>query len=411
MYMYMYMYMVYICLYFLTPAIFVPYFVILILTTLHSVFLFFQQASDTTLVSGSHTEHLFGWMDDIAFYNRVLTVDEISKNWQKAINTDDPSLFLYYNFDDGPGSDLIKNLGKIGAQGNLYNGQILGSSTYLETNSQTLMSVTRGIFSPGVPLIGASNSLPVVFAVDAGASARLRITCQLTATTTTASLIPSTAKLVTLPSGTGKIYQADTSKTRITTSPTVLSNTAAEFWYHASATTNTSVGTSVIDSMQFSCVCNGETQTGIINVIINPAVVADPTISLVAVSGTTTNFNLHGSLVNPGLMKVNITSLPTLGYLSQWNLEQPDLTIPILKVSQSDNQSIRQSVNYLSHRQSSITQTISPISSFLNHLLLFIIWSVHFLTNIFMTLSTHYLTHPFTHPINTLSNTPFQYTL
>ena len=323
----------------------------------------------------------------------------------------DPSLFLYYNFDEGPGFAVMQNRGTIGSQAHLYNGEVLGSTTYTETSTQAVLTVKQGLFSPGVPLIGASSSLPVVFAVDAGASARLRITCPLTSTTTTAaSLIPSRPQLVSLPV-TGKIYQMDISQTRITTPHTFLTSAGAEFWYYGSATTNTNGGPPIVDSMQYSCVCNGLAQTGTINDIINPAVIPDQTISLVAVSGTTTNFNLHGSLVNPGLMKVNITSLPTLGYLSQWNLEQPDLTIPILKVSQSDNQSIRQSVNYLSHRQSSITQTISPISSFLNHLLLFIIWSVHFLTNIFMTLSTHYLTHPFTHPINTLSNTPFQYTL
>ena len=45
--------------------------------------------------------------------------------------------------------------------------------------------------------------------------------------------------------------------------------------------------------------------------------------------------NLHGSLANPGLMQVNITSLPTLGYLTQWDYTQPDLITRIMKV---DNQ-------------------------------------------------------------------------
>ena len=172
--------------------------------------------------------------------------------------------------------------------------------------------------------------------MDAGASARLRIACQLTATTTTAaSLTPSTAQLVTLPSGTGKIYQADLSQTRITTPNTPLTSPVKEFWYYASTATS---GSPIIDSMLYSCVCNGETQTGTIKVIINPAVVPDPTISLVAVSGTTNTFNLHGSLANPGLMKVNISSLPTLGRLSQWSFDQPGLTTLIVKVSRSDMQ-------------------------------------------------------------------------
>ena len=193
---------------------------------------------------------------------------------------------------------------------------------------------TPGIFSPGAPVIGASNSLPVVFAVDAGATARLRITCQWTTTTTTAtSLIPSSAQIVSLPSGTGKIYQTDSSQTRITAPNTALNTAGAQFWYTASVASS---GSSFVDIIQYSCVCNGATQTGTINVIIQPAVVSDQTISLVVVAGTTLNFNLHGSLVNPGLMKVNITTLPTFGTLSQRNLDMPNLVTPIVKVSQSD---------------------------------------------------------------------------
>ena len=207
------------------------------------------------------------------------------------------------------------------------------STTYLEVDSSVTFPVKPAMFTPGVPVIGASVSLPVVFAVDIGATVRLRIACQLTATTTTtASLIPSLPQLVSLPSGTGKIYQADINQTPITISPTFLTSTSAEFWYSASATTANTLP--AVDSMQYSCVCNGVTQTGTINVIVNPAVVPDSTISLV-VPGTTTTINLHGSLANPGLMKVNITSLPTLGYLSQLNFQQPSLITPITKVSQS----------------------------------------------------------------------------
>ena len=90
----------------------------------HSSFLsIFQQASNTNLVSGTQSEKFYGWMDDLAFYNRVLSTEEISKNWQKAVDTTDPSLFLYYNFDDGPDSAVIKNHGTIGSQADLYNGQ------------------------------------------------------------------------------------------------------------------------------------------------------------------------------------------------------------------------------------------------------------------------------------------------
>ena len=324
------------------------------LTRIHSLYCLPKQPNDVNLVSGTQTEHFFGWMDELAFYNRVLSVEEISKNWQKAIDTTDASLFLYYNFDEGPSAAVIQNHGTIGSQADLYNGQVglhfhtlystwlinlthhpiadqvLGSTTYLETTSQTLLTVQPGIFSPGAPVMNASPVLPVVFAVDTGSSARLSVACQLTTTTTTASsLIPSLAQIVTLPSGTGKIYQTDIGQTRIT-APTALTSPVAEFWYYASATTTT--GSPVVDSMQYSCVCNGVTQTGTINVIINPSVVPDQTISLAVVSGTNANINLHGSIVNPGLMTVNITSLPKLGRLSQWDFEQPDLITPISRV-------------------------------------------------------------------------------
>jgi len=83
-----------------------------------------QQANDDTLVSATQSEHFCGWMDDVAFYNRILSVEEISNNWKKAVDTTDSSLFLYYNFDEGPGSTVIKNRGTIGPQGDLYNGQV-----------------------------------------------------------------------------------------------------------------------------------------------------------------------------------------------------------------------------------------------------------------------------------------------
>ena len=266
-------------------------------------------------------------MDDLAFYNRVLTVAEISKNWQQAVDTTDQSLFLYYNFDEGPDPTVIKNHGTIGSQGDLYNGQVLGSTTYLETTSAAFLSVKPAIFSPGVPVIGASSSLPIVFAVDAGATVRLRITCPLTTmTTTAASLIPSLTQFVTLPSGTGKIYQTDIGQTRITTTNTALTSNVAEFWYSASASTPS--GSPVVDSMQYSCVCNGVAQIGTINVIVNPAVVPDH-ISIIVVAGQTSKFNLHGSLSNPGLMNINITSLPKLGTLSQWDFNHPTVLTPI----------------------------------------------------------------------------------
>ena len=113
---------------------------------------FLPLASNTELVSGSHSEKFYGWLDDVAFYNRVLTVEEIKQNWQQAVDTTDSSLFIYYNFDEGPGATLIKNYGSIGPQADLYNGQVLGSTSYLETNSQISFPVTPGMKKVIMPL-------------------------------------------------------------------------------------------------------------------------------------------------------------------------------------------------------------------------------------------------------------------
>ena len=81
-------------------------------------------------------------MDDVAFYNRVLTVGEISKNWQTVVDTTDPSLFLYYNFDEGPSSTVITNHGTIGTQGDLYNGQVCITLLFYST---WLINVTHSL--------------------------------------------------------------------------------------------------------------------------------------------------------------------------------------------------------------------------------------------------------------------------
>ena len=70
----------------------------------------------------SGSQRFYGWIDDLALYNRVQTEEEISKYWMKAADVSDPSLFIYYNFDEGPGSSVIHNLGAVGSQANLING-------------------------------------------------------------------------------------------------------------------------------------------------------------------------------------------------------------------------------------------------------------------------------------------------
>ena len=70
----------------------------------------------------SGSQRFYGWIDDLALYNRVQTEEEISKYWMKAADVSDPSLFIYYNFDEGPGASVIHNLGAVGSQANLING-------------------------------------------------------------------------------------------------------------------------------------------------------------------------------------------------------------------------------------------------------------------------------------------------
>jgi hypothetical protein len=95
--------------------------------------------------SVENTIRFVGWMDDLAFYNRILSAEEVALNWENAGNINDPSLFAYYSFDEGPGAIVFKNLGKVGSDADLYNGQLFGGKLYSDVVTQTVNSVTPAL--------------------------------------------------------------------------------------------------------------------------------------------------------------------------------------------------------------------------------------------------------------------------
>ena len=101
------------------------------------------------------TERFEGWMDDLAFYSRVLSPKEISSKWHYPANTSDSSLFIYYDFDDGPSSSIATNRGLAGSVADLYNGKVFGGLIYFDSNSQSIRSATSAtwVSPPPLPLV------------------------------------------------------------------------------------------------------------------------------------------------------------------------------------------------------------------------------------------------------------------
>lgn len=87
----------------------------------------------TTMIN---KQRFLGWMDDLAFYNRVLDQAEIASNWMMLPNASDHSLFIYYDFEEGPGAAVFKNKGVAGAVADMYNGKVFGGKMYYEVTSQ-----------------------------------------------------------------------------------------------------------------------------------------------------------------------------------------------------------------------------------------------------------------------------------
>ena len=117
----------------------------------------------STMILGGYTlsatsllenEKFVGWIDDLAFYNRVLGPNEIAATWNLAGNTSDQSMFIYYNFEEGPNAAVFCNLGSVGSQANIQNGYVGGRQQYFEETSQEWRAVTPAnavrlaLFSP-----------------------------------------------------------------------------------------------------------------------------------------------------------------------------------------------------------------------------------------------------------------------
>jgi hypothetical protein len=136
---------------------------------------------------------------------------------------------------------------------------------------------------------------------------------------------PSQAILTSYVKGNGTLAQVDTSRTAIGTFPATLTSPLGSFWYTAPASP---AHYRTVDSLPYTCTCNGALQTGIIQITILAPMTPDPTIRVIAIASTTSNLFLHGSIAHPGALTINITTLPALGSLSQLDFYNPhDATI------------------------------------------------------------------------------------
>ncbi len=87
-----------------------------------------------------------GWIDDLCFYNRILSSAEIQSTWKHGGNVSDPSLFIYYDFDEGPGAPVFVNKGIAGVVANLHNGKgFNGSSVMYDAISGRPFIVTEAV--------------------------------------------------------------------------------------------------------------------------------------------------------------------------------------------------------------------------------------------------------------------------
>ena len=59
-------------------------------------------------------------------------------------NISDPAMFIYYNFDSGPGSPTIPNLGSVGNTADLINGKVFNGDLYYELVSKELRTPMPG---------------------------------------------------------------------------------------------------------------------------------------------------------------------------------------------------------------------------------------------------------------------------
>jgi hypothetical protein len=83
-------------------------------------------------------ERFLGWIDDLCFYNRSLKSDEVAMNWDQAPDIDDPTLVLYYDFNEGPGAEIFHNRGSGGNVADLYSGRVGGGMFYYDSSDNEI---------------------------------------------------------------------------------------------------------------------------------------------------------------------------------------------------------------------------------------------------------------------------------
>jgi hypothetical protein len=94
-----------------------------------------------------------GSIDDFAIYNYAQSAEQVATTWDSVANTSDPGLVIYYNFDEGPGTTVIKNHGRAGSALDLYNGQVFGNSIWYDTSSGALRTVSAASWVSWTTLI------------------------------------------------------------------------------------------------------------------------------------------------------------------------------------------------------------------------------------------------------------------
>jgi hypothetical protein len=271
-------------------------------------------AYGTAPTSISTDDRFMGWIDELAFYSRVLTDAEIKSNWLKEADITDSSLFIYYNFEEGPGSVTIKNLGVAGPQADLHNGQIFGGPRYFETVSSQLRTVAPCSFVPGAPVAPVQSSPPIVVSLYTSSDILIRITCAISTVTPSSSSI-------TFYNETGQLYQNNNGQHGglISSFPTVVTSSENDVFYVAQ-------NVSSVERFSYDASCGGVTQSGqVVISIINPATPrSDIMLDLAMDSGAIIFLGADDS--KGASLSAEITSLPTLGVLYQ--LDMKNITGP-----------------------------------------------------------------------------------
>eukprot|EP00596_Hydrurales_sp_CCMP1899_P000141 CAMPEP_0119055568 /NCGR_PEP_ID=MMETSP1177-20130426/75791_1 /TAXON_ID=2985 /ORGANISM="Ochromonas sp, Strain CCMP1899" /LENGTH=1294 /DNA_ID=CAMNT_0007036121 /DNA_START=125 /DNA_END=4009 /DNA_ORIENTATION=- len=271
-------------------------------------------ADQSTMAIGSYStaptsvtseRRFIGSIDELAFYNRVLTDNEVASTWLKGADTNDTSLVIYYDFDEGPGADTIKNHGVAGAQADLQNGKIFGGPRYLETVSAQLRSVSTCSFVPGAPVMANQSTPPIVVSLTSASEVRISLTCQSPTDTL------STTQITAL-TGKGRLFQSNNGQrgVEIMSFPKAVSSPNNAVFYVAT-------NVSSLENLNYTATCNGVPQMGQVVISTVAHATARSDISLDLALDSESVIFLGTVKGNGALFYAEITMLPTLGTLYQ----------------------------------------------------------------------------------------------